>query len=52
MSILRINIVFFGPNMAASASFNILNTKWLICPERVHFSGLYWDDIRSAGNVN
>ena len=35
MSILRINIVFFGQNMAAfTASLDILNTKRLISPER------------------
>ena len=35
MSILRIKIVFFCPNMAASQpSLDILNTKRLISPER------------------
>ena len=35
MSILRINMVFFGPNMAASQpSLVILNTIRLISPER------------------
>ena len=37
MSILRINIVFFGPNMAAY--LDILNTKRLISPEREGFRG-------------
>ena len=41
MSILRINIVFFGPNMAAS--LYILNTKWLISPEREGFRGSNFD---------
>ena len=41
MSILRINIVFFGPNMAAS--LDILNTKWLISPEREGFRGSNFD---------
>ena len=45
MSILRINIVFFGPNMAASqlASLDILNTKRLISPEREDFRGSNFD---------
>ena len=39
MSILRINIVFFGPNMV-TASLDILNTKRLIFPERESFRRL------------
>ena len=43
MSILRINIVFFGPNMAVSQhTQDILNTKRLISPEREGFRGSYF----------
>ena len=47
LSILRINIVFFGPNMAASQL--TWNEKVL---EAQILSGLYWDYICSIGNVN
>ena len=39
MSILRINVVFFGPKMATSQLPEILNTKRLISPEREGFRG-------------
>ena len=42
MSILRINIVFFGPNMAAS-QLPSMNTKRLISPEREDFRGSNFD---------
>ena len=58
MSILRINIVFFGPNMAASQLpwiFWILK-GWYLQNEKVLeaqiLTGLYWYYIFSIGNVN
>ena len=49
MSILRINIVFFGPNMAASQLSYLQNEK---VSEAQILTGLYWDYICSIGNVN
>ena len=43
MSILRINIVFFGPNGRFTASLDIFNTKWLLSPEREGFRGSNFD---------
>ena len=44
MSILRINIEFFGPNMASSQLPLIyLNIKRLISPEREGFRGSNFD---------
>ena len=56
MSILRINIEFFGPNMASSQLpliFWILK-GWYLQNEKVLeaqiLTGLYWDYISSTGN--
>ena len=58
MSIVRINIVFFGPNMAASQLpwiFLILKGRYLqnekVLKAQI-LTGLYWYYIFSISNVN
>ena len=50
--------IFWSKHGCFTASLDILNTKWLIYPEREGLkesqilTGLYWDYICSIGNVN